>query len=399
MKKAFLGLAVILAGLVIGEAQITIPHTFTAGTTISSTQVNTNFSTLGTNSLNRTGGTMTGSLTTVGVLPSADNTYDFGSSSFRYANVYGTQLRGAGGNITALNATNLSTGTVDIARLPYTENSLADGRCTLTTALPVTTADVTAATTVYYTPYKGNRISLYDGSATWNTRTFSELSLSLGSDTADKNYDLFVYDNAGVAAIERLVWTNDTTRATALVLQDGVLVKSGATTRRYACTYRTTGVAGQTEDSFAKRLLWNYYNRVFRSMRYMQSDATWQYTTNTLRQVNANTANQLAVVVGVAEAQLSIFARARAANSGVTPNTEIAIGDGSTTTAATPSEFTTQAQTTANVPLHFAFAHYLTYPTAGYHFYVPLERSEAAGTTTWYGSGVYQAIWCDTFQG
>jgi hypothetical protein len=41
--------------------------------------------------------------------------------------------------------------------------------------------------------------------------------------TTGKPFDIFGYDNSGSLAIESLVWTNDTVRATALTLQDGIL--------------------------------------------------------------------------------------------------------------------------------------------------------------------------------
>ena len=140
-------------------------------------------------------------------------------------------------------------------------NNIVNGRITLSTGVPVTTSDVTAATTIYFTPYQGNNISLYDGSAIWNVISFTELSIAVPATTATM-YDVFCYNNSGAATLEVLAWTNDTTRATALVLQNGVYVKSGATTRRYLGSFRTTGVSGQTEDSVANRFVWNYYNRV-----------------------------------------------------------------------------------------------------------------------------------------
>src|SRR5437899_2723242 len=195
---------------------------------------------------------------------------------------------------------------------------ICDGRMTLTTATGVTTADVTAATTVYFTPYKGNRIALYDGS-NWNLYTFSEISLALGSDAANTNYDLFAYNSSGTVTLERLAWTNDTTRATALALQDGIYVKSGTTTRRYLGTYRTAGSAGQTEESAAKRFVWNYYNRVQRALVVRDATATWTYTTATYRQANASSANQVAVVVGVNETLVNRTAYHSASNSGAAP--------------------------------------------------------------------------------
>ena len=178
---------------------------------------------------------------------------------------------------------------------------LNDFRLTLTSATPVTTADVTGAGTVYCTPYKGNRIALYDGS-TWNLRTSAEFSLALSALTSGKPYDIFCYDNATVPTLEFLVWTNDTTRATALVYQDGVLVKSGATTRRYLGTMYTTGVA-TTEDSYAKRYLWNYYHRVLRQARgTFSADRTT--TSATFAEINSEIRTNF--LVGVSEDALAV---------------------------------------------------------------------------------------------
>src|SRR6476619_2076156 len=57
-------------------------------------------------------------------------------------------------------------------------NSICQGRLTLTASTPVTTSDVTAATTLRYTPYKGNQIALYNG-ASWAVSSFPELSISV----------------------------------------------------------------------------------------------------------------------------------------------------------------------------------------------------------------------------
>ena len=54
------------------------------------------------------------------------------------------------------------------------------GRLTLTSNTPVLTGDVTAATTIYFTPFNGNRISLYTGSF-WKSYSFSEISIAVPS--------------------------------------------------------------------------------------------------------------------------------------------------------------------------------------------------------------------------
>ena len=134
------------------------------------------------------------------------------------------------------------------------------GRLTLASGVPLSFDDQTGKTTLYYTPYNGNVILLYVAGA-WKFKTFAELSLSLSGYVADKNYDIWMYDNSGTPTLESTVWTNDTTRATALAYQDGILVKSGDPTRRYLGTIRITGTTGQCEDSNLRRFVWNMYNR------------------------------------------------------------------------------------------------------------------------------------------
>src|SRR5262245_45446838 len=139
---------------------------------------------------------------------------------------------------------------------------ICEGRLTLTSGAAVTTSDVTGAGTLYFTPFGGSRVALYDG-ARWRLHSFSERSLGLTL-TSGKNYDVFLYDNAGTLTLElSSAWTNDTTRATALATQNGICVKSGAPTRRYLGTLRASG-SNVTEDSLSKRFLWNYGHRCLR---------------------------------------------------------------------------------------------------------------------------------------
>jgi hypothetical protein len=266
---------------------------------------------------------------------------------------------------------------------------VVEGRLTLTSGTPVTTADVTGATSIYFTPYKGNRIALYDGSSDWNVRTFTEITIALGTLTDAKPYDLFAYDNSGTVTFDSpLVWTNSTTRATALTTQDGVLVKTGATTRRYIGTFFTTA-ATTTEDSMARRLVWNQNNRVRRPMRVLESTNSWTYTTETLRQVNAATANQLDLVVGVAGPMLEAATLAIASNSTAGKAGQTGIGEDSTSAMMTGVVGRYWALPSTNIQLASVVRHC---PAAGRHYYVWLEYAEASGTATWRGfvSGLMQ---------
>jgi hypothetical protein len=79
-----LSLLLSLCAAVPARAQVSITYSFVNGTTADADQVNANFNALGTQALNRTGGTMTGTLTSRAILPSADATYAFGDSTHRY---------------------------------------------------------------------------------------------------------------------------------------------------------------------------------------------------------------------------------------------------------------------------------------------------------------------------
>jgi hypothetical protein len=260
---------------------------------------------------------------------------------------------------------------------------LTQGRLTLTSGTPVTTADVTGATSIFFSPYGGNRIALYDGT-NWILLSFSEITQALGTITSGLPYDVFAYINAGAVATEILAWTNDTTRATALALQDGVLVKSGTTTRKYLGTFRTTSTT-TTEDSLVKRFVWNYYNRKPRIMRAFDTADTWAYSLSTIRQSNANAANQLDFVLGVAEEPANVCCRSTAASTSGADNFSTGIGYDSTTVMQNTGQLMGRIFVQAANQKVANYASLVHYPAVGRHIYTWLERSGTIGTITWDG--------------
>jgi hypothetical protein len=94
----------VLATFAASNAQIGIPNTFTAGTRIVSADVNANFSAVGDNALNRTGGTMTGVLTTQGIGPDANNTRDIASTGTRYRDLWLGRNAAVGGTLSVTGA-------------------------------------------------------------------------------------------------------------------------------------------------------------------------------------------------------------------------------------------------------------------------------------------------------
>lgn len=260
---------------------------------------------------------------------------------------------------------------------------LTCGRLSLTSGTAVTVSDVTAATTLYYALYQGNQVGLYTGSA-WQAFTIAELSIAVPA-TTNQMYDVFVDYNAGTPALSLTAWTNDTTRATALTTQDGVLVLTGSTGKRFVGCMRTTGVSGQTEDSFAKRFVWNAYHRQLRAMRVTDATNSWNYTTNSFQQANASTANQVAFVIGLAEVEFIASVTGYALNSGGSLEYAVAIGVDSATTPTANQIGMYQFNASSVAPLQVR-AELRTYPAVGYHFAAWLERSvTTTGTTAWYG--------------
>ncbi|HEY0723445.1 MAG TPA: hypothetical protein VGD41_05590, partial [Pyrinomonadaceae bacterium] len=92
------------------------------------------------------------------------------------------------------------------------------GRLTLVTGTPIMTTTQASKTTIFYTPYLGNYVPLYDGT-TFVSTEFSELSQlttdatkSPAAAAADACYDMFVWNDAGTLRCTRgPLWANTST--------------------------------------------------------------------------------------------------------------------------------------------------------------------------------------------
>jgi hypothetical protein len=85
-------------------------------------------------------------------------------------------------------------------------STVNQGRLTTETGVPVSTSDRTAQGTLYFTPFTGKYIGLYNGVDTWTVRSFSEISVSLAAFDPVTGYDVFAYDNSGSVALETTKW-------------------------------------------------------------------------------------------------------------------------------------------------------------------------------------------------
>jgi hypothetical protein len=142
----------------------------------------------------------------------------------------------------------------------------------------------------------------------------------------------------------------------------------------YVGTIRT-GSAGQTEDSNAKRFVWNAYNRVARSMRVLETTNFWTYSTADWRQMNNSAANQLAFVRGwdfdAASASTSVYCNTASGTVGL----GLGIGLDSSTAFNAGSLPAYQDVGTTFSQLH---SHYTGFPGLGYHTLRAIERGGAS---------------------
>lgn len=277
-----------------------------------------------------------------------------------------------------------------------TQGLFSSGRLTLESGVPVSTTDQTAKTTIFFTPYNGDKISLYDGSS-WATYTFTERSLLLTGLTANRNYDVFLYVSSGTLNLESLVWNSSSdsnTRTTGLVLTSGgVYTKSGDATKRYLGTFRTTGTTGQTEDSASKRFVWNYGNRLDRMLLKQYVSSTWtNNASNTYRYLGNNSANSVSFVNGIQEDNVFLVAASVSSGSGI--QRQLAIGfnsewSGTSVGNSTSQYSATAVQAEASNESYNAFANRI--PGLGYQVAYAIELQNSTTVVTYYG-GVESGI-------
>lgn len=205
------------------------------------------------------------------------------------------------------------------------------GRLTLTSGVPVLSGPVVGAAAVIYTPYKGQQIPVWNGSA-WALTTFNELSESLGDTTyapaaavANNIYDEFVCSVGGVQVLSRgPAWGSTTARSLAVARVQGYLTNSTTITNGCAAGYGVyvgtiatdtaaatvtfnpepvAAAGGPTNGAWVG--LWNQYNRVPLAASEADSNTSWTYATAAWQPADASVKNRITFVTGEAEDSVS----------------------------------------------------------------------------------------------
>lgn len=291
------------------------------------------------------------------------------------------------------------------------------GRLTPTSATPIIATGVTSGTAVYYTPYVGNLVPIYNGSSMIPTE-FAELTLTLSASHALSTfYDVFVFSNSGVLTLATgPAWTTMTAGAgsrgtgastSELTRVKGLYVnavsmtgRNGATTYTIGANLATylgsifiDGTAGQVTCHTAygqsrKWGVWNAYNRTPIILRAGDATASWTYTTATIRAANGASANSITVFSGLPEEIYDFAYSAKATNANAGPETRAGIGFNSTTAFSgyNGARFVTTNDLGTPDPPSIPTSNYTAVPSIGMNTVTALEYSSASGTTTWYGT-------------
>ena len=259
--------------------------------------------------------------------------------------------------------------------------STCDARLTLTTGVPVTTADVTAASNLYLTRYQGAHVALWGGSA-WVLHEVpsADVALVLSGLTSGANYDVFLHDSTGTLTLSlSAAWANATTRTDALAVRDGVRVLAADHGKRLVGTLRTTA-ATTTEDSLLKRFLRNEARPVPRVGRFAEGTDNWTYSTNQWRQANGNAAAMVQFLAGPTDL---VEIRRRCASRHTSTGGGRAAGVG--IDAVDAVAYGGIAYSEGGFYVHHGI-HMSVRVAEGYHYAAPLETAYGS-TATWYGDG------------
>jgi hypothetical protein len=300
----------------------------------------------------------------------------------------------AGDNDTSIATTAFVTAAVSIGTWDRPQ-----GRLTLQTLTPVMTTTQSAKTTIFYTPYAGNQLPIYNGTNFVNT-AFTELSC-LTTDTTKnpsaigvfKVNDWFVWNDAGTLRLGHGPdWTSDTVRSagTALVKVNGIWLNNAAITNGPAASRGT--YVGTTFSNASSQLdwiyataaagggtgfhcVWNCYNRVLVNSCVRETVDSWTYATAAWRLYNGSGANGITFVSGLAEDAFT--ARFHGVTSGANGGA-IGVGfDVATAFSGTPAE----SNNASFSPLVASFSA----PALGKHIFFAIEYAVTGATVTFYG--------------
>ena len=206
--------------------------------------------------------------------------------------------------------------------------SAVSGRLTLTSGKTVLNSTVSGATTVYFTPYNGNKAPFWNG-ASWEWAAFAEVSQATTDATkspaacaASSVYDVFLWNDAGtIRATRGPAWTSLTARGTGVgtselqrvngllcnknTIANGPLAGYGLYLGTIATNASSTidfilGTAASGGGA-ASIGIWNNFNRMRISTTVVDNGAPYNYLGPAFRSSRASSSNRITAVFGLSE--------------------------------------------------------------------------------------------------
>ena len=288
----------------------------------------------------------------------------------------------------------------------------AEGRITLTPGTPVMTSTVTAATAIYYSPYNGSFISIFNGTNlasyqfTSSASDINGLGLTLGTSwAANTIYDVFATLSAGSPVLCTVAWSSSSARATGLSIYNGLQTNGSSATCRtgnastltmaqyqgtYLGSFYTNGTAGQVDYNFGTSAatpsaasfgVYNYYNQVLVTTNIQDQGSGYTYSSATIRQARGAANMQVKFLLGISEKSVAAFLVSGVASAATAGSyTNFGVGLDSTTTFGVPFG---QCETPAAVVFtcQFASGGYFT-PAMGSHLVTANEQGDGTHSDT-----------------
>lgn len=212
-----------------------------------------------------------------------------------------------------------------------TTSPVFQGRLTLVSGTPVMLSTVVGQSVIYYAPFKGNLVSIYNGIDVMPYQFTSGptdqvgQSLTLGSSwAANSAFDVFDTIIAGSPALCTVAWSSLTARATTLALYDGFRTNASSATCQtsnsssitlpqnqgtYLGSFYTDANSGEVDFNFggtasggmpASLGIWNYYNQSYFTALIADSGISYSYFGG-YREARGSSGNQASFMIGAVQ--------------------------------------------------------------------------------------------------
>ncbi len=219
---------------------------------------------------------------------------------------------------------------------------------------------------------------------------YGDLTLSISSALAGKNYDVFL--SPSDTLVMGPAWTNNITRSSTVSEVDGVIVNDDAIGSMPAGAGKLIGgfrayADGLTRSTARSRLVWSLDGATIVPVRCIDTTDSWTYSTAAYRQVNGNASNQVEIFNGVSGRMVEVVATGYMIN-GTSSVVAAFVGIGIDSSTADSAQIKNPGAAGNTFPVLPPRAHFSGYLGLGYHELRWLEKG-AGGSQNWYGDGGY----------